>query len=82
MYRISGKPFILSATDERFPKANNMWKYLKNTDEEIDFNDVIEFTKNVYQHYPEINIELRNYAIANISWESQIKKMLQQINVA
>ena len=59
-----------------------MWKYLKNTDEEIDFNDVIEFTKNVYHHYPEINIELRNYAIANISWESQIKKMLQQINVA
>jgi glycosyltransferase involved in cell wall biosynthesis len=81
-YCFSGKPFILSATDERFPKANNMWKYLKNTDEEIDFNDVIEFTKNVYHHYPEINIELRNYAIANISWESQIKKMLQQINVA
>jgi glycosyltransferase involved in cell wall biosynthesis len=81
-YCFSGKPFILSATDERFPKANNMWKYLKNTDEEIDFNDVIEFTKNVYHHYPEINIELRNYAIVNISWESQIKKMLQQINVA
>lgn len=69
-YTARGLPFLLGNSDERFLDAN--FKYqLDNDDTTFD----IKYILNWYHDLDFSPSSLRNYAIHNLSWETQMKKV-------
>ena len=81
-YCIAGKPFAISGIDSRFGMDFPFCFRVPNNPSNINFENIITFIEQLKQTTPNFSESMRNYAIENLSWESQIKKMLQQINVA
>lgn len=74
-----GLPFISSSKDDAFPEDKcPFYKLFPSNDDPIDIEQVIEFYEYIKAH-PEIHRQMRTYAEENLTWEKQLKKVMESI---
>lgn len=78
-YCARGIPFIGSMPDDAFPEDKcPFYKLFPANDDPIDIDKVIEFYDYIKAH-PEIHRQMREYAEQNLSWEKQLKKVMDEV---
>lgn len=79
-YCARGIPYITTSKDNAIP--DNLWfnKLFPSNDDPIDIEQVIEFYDYIKAH-PEIHRQMRTYAEENLSWEKQLKKVMDAVDV-
>lgn len=75
-----GLPFISSSKDDAFPEDKcPFYKLFPANDDPIDIEQVIEFYEYIKAH-PEIHRQMRTYAEENLTWEKQLKKVMDEVD--
>ncbi|MCQ2451093.1 MAG: glycosyltransferase, partial [Clostridia bacterium] len=77
-YCARGIPFIKSLPDDDFPNELDFCKTLPSDDSPIDINEIIDFYEYV-KNKKNVSYEMREYAKENLTWEKQLKKVLDAI---
>ncbi len=78
-YCARGIPFFESLPDDDFPPNVPFCKFVESSENPININEIIEFFNYVKSH-PEIHKEMRKYAEENLTWEKQLKKVMDEVN--
>ena len=78
-FTFMGLPFILAAKDNSFLNTMPYWYYVKADDTPIDIEKLISFLKNLEMEHPNYTQEMNKYAKENLSWQSQVKFILDSI---
>ncbi|MDP4283955.1 MAG: glycosyltransferase family 1 protein [Bacteroidota bacterium] len=73
-YCARGIPFFYSEIDPDFENKNFVFKVPAN-DEPVDIQEIVNFISN--NHFDAV--EIRNYAVENLTWEKQFEKVLREI---
>jgi len=76
-YAGRGLPFILCAKDRDFPRTLEYVKYYEESDVAINIESLVTFVIKVGKIDP---VEIREYAMKNLSWHAKISRTLQQID--
>lgn len=79
-YAIRGLPFIISVNMLDFPSDFKYVKYFNSDESFIDVNEIISFAENIYQE-ENFDLNIRNWAIENLSWEKKMLPVLKNISI-
>lgn len=77
-YCARGIPFISSLPDLAIPIELGFYKLVESSENPIDINEIIEFYQYIKAH-PEIPKNMRKFAEENLTWEKQLKKVVDAI---
>ena len=77
-YCARGIPYIATSKDNAIPDNLCFNKLFPANDNPIDIEQVIEFYEYIKAH-PEIHRQMRTYAEENLTWEKQLKKVMEAI---
>lgn len=77
-YMARGIPFVYVGRDYNIELDFPYARQLENSDSPIDFNNIVEFAEHVLNNDKNI-YEMRNYANKNMSWESELRKVLEAV---
>lgn len=76
-YCAIGLPFINAVNDSAI--SSEFSKKFPNTEEPISINEIISYFEYIKAH-PEIHSQMRRFAEENLSWEKQIRTVIETIN--
>lgn len=77
-YCARGIPFVSSLYDLAFPEDIDFCKIVESSENPIDVGELVDFADYVKSH-PEIHDRMRHFAEENLTWEKQLKKVLDAI---
>lgn len=77
-YCARGIPYIATSKDNAIPDNRRFNLFFPATDDPIDIDKVIEFYDYIKAH-PDIHRQMREYAEQNLSWEKQLKKVMDEV---
>ena len=77
-YCARGIPFVYASEDDAFPEEEKFHMRVSQNDDPINIEQIVEFALFVRQHN-EIHKYMRNYAEKNLTWEIQMKKVMDKI---
>lgn len=77
-YCARGIPFVYASEDDAFPEEEKFHMRVSQNDDPINIEQIVEFALFVRQHN-EIHKYMRNYAEKNLTWENQMKKVMDKI---
>lgn len=80
-YCARGIPFICSLPDVAIPPELGFYKLVDSSEEPVDIEKIVEYYNHI-RHCPEIREEMRKFAEENLTWEPQLKKVLEEIKTS
>ena len=77
-YCARGIPFISSTPDTAVPEGCDFCKLVEANENPIDINEIVEYYEYVKQR-PEIHKQMRKFAEETMTWEKQLKKVIDAV---
>lgn len=74
-YCARGIPFIGSLPDMAFLEDYDFFKIVESSENPIDINEIVEYYEYI-KHHPELSKQMRKFAEENLTWEKQLKKVV------
>lgn len=74
-YCARGIPFISSLIDLAIPSELGFYKLVDSCENPVDIKEILDFYQYVKTH-PEISKTMRSFAEENLTWEKQLKKVI------
>lgn len=77
-YMARGIPFVYAGRDYNIELNFPYALQIENTDSPIDLGNIVEFAARVLNN-DKVTYEMRNYAIKNMSWQNELRKVLEAV---
>lgn len=78
-YCLYGVPFLIDYFDRDFDGANFVYK-VESEESSIDINKVVLWYFNLVKNNPNLLNEMHNYVISNLTWDSKLLPILEQLD--
>ncbi len=78
-YFARGIPFVLATRDADFPNTLPFVKYVPGDDSPVNIASLVEFFENIVKQHPNYPGEIRKYAEDNLTWESKLRQVFDQL---
>ena len=79
-YMARGIPFVFSAKDMLLPKEANYFYKISEDDTAVDIKKIVEFYETIRRD-DTVAKQMRDYALEYMSWEIQMKKVLEFLRI-
>lgn len=74
-----GLPMFSTCTDTSFPADYPYYRFLKNTDADINLDEIIKWYEQIRKEHPEYRSEMYSHAKANLQYDGYVREILNRI---